>query len=75
MMEIGDFQLYHNLNVSYWTKSELDTDMAELSHIMSYDLNCPALKILLYINYEQDTRSEVLLFSFHFGVKLQFYEM
>jgi hypothetical protein len=35
-MEIGGLKLYHNLNVSYWTKSEFDTDMAEQSHIKSF---------------------------------------
>jgi len=49
--------------------------MVEQSQIKSYDLNCPVLKVLLYINSEQDTSSEVLLFSFDFGVKLQFYEI
>jgi hypothetical protein len=67
MMEISGFKLYHNLNVSYWTKSEFDTDMKEQFVIKSYDLDCPVLKVLLYINSEQDRSSEVLLFSFDFG--------
>jgi hypothetical protein len=74
-MEIGGFKLYLNLNVSHWTKSEFDTDMIEQSQIKSYDLNCPVLKVLLYIKFEQDTNSEVLLFSFDFGVNLQLYEI
>jgi hypothetical protein len=69
----NQFQI--NLNVSYWTKSEFDTDVEEQSQIKSYNLICPVLKVLLYIRSEQETSSEVLLFSFDFGVKLQFYEI